>query len=128
MSSRISTLIAAFLLAFMMVPNASAGSHGKKEILHGYLVDVACSQERAKELTTLGQVHSTQCLQMPGCPRSGYALLTAKQQIIKFDSTGNEQARKLISTADRAKDYRVVVSGRLEHDQLNVSQLALENP
>jgi len=128
MGSRISTLIAAFLLAFITTPSAGAGSHGKNKTWHGYLVDVACSQERAKELATLGQVHTKQCLQMPDCQKSGYALLTAKQQIIEFDPAGNDQAKRLIAGTDKAKNYRIVVSGRLENGQLNVSQLALENP
>ena len=126
MGSRISTLITAFLLALVIIPAASAGSHGKKQTLHGYLVDVACSQERAKELATLGQVHTRQCLQMPDCARSGYAVLTAKQEIIKFDPAGNEQAKLLIAAADRDKDFRVVVSGLRQGDRLNVSQLTLE--
>jgi hypothetical protein len=128
MGSRISTLIAAFLLAFIIIPIASADSHSKNKTWHGYLVDVACSQERAKELATLGQVHTKQCLQMPDCQRSGYALLTTKRQIIKFDSASNEQAKELIAGTEKSKDYRIVVSGRLEKGQLNVSQLALENP
>jgi hypothetical protein len=128
MASRISTLIAAFLLVFAIARPADARSHGKKKNLHGYLVDIACSRERVQELPTLGQVHTKQCLQMPGCQRSGYALLTPSREVIKFDAAGNEQAQKLIAATGRAKDYRVVVSGRLEDDQLNVSQLALENP
>ena len=113
---------------FVSVATLNARSHGKRETLHGYLVDVACSRERAKELAVLGQVHTKQCLLMPDCQKSGYALLTPKHEVLKFDAAGNEQAKELITSTSRPKDYRVVVSGRRDGDELNVMRLELETP
>jgi len=112
-------------MAGMLVPSAWAG-RGKKKTIKGYLVDVACVTERTSELSTLGIVHTKRCLQMPDCERSGYAILTGDRKIIRFDAAGNEQAKQLIAASDRDKDYRVVVSGRVQKDSITVSELRLD--
>jgi len=88
--------------------------------MKGYLVDVACSNERAKELPTLGTVHTKKCLQMPDCERSGYAVLTPDRKIIKFDAAGNEEAKKLIAASSRQKDFQISVTGRVQKDMMAV--------
>jgi hypothetical protein len=109
----------------MLVSSAWAG-RGKKKTFKGYLVDVSCVTERASELGTLGIVHTKRCLQMPDCERSGYAVLTGDRKIIRFDAAGNQQAKQLIASSDRDKDYRIVVSGRVEKESIAVSELRLD--
>ena len=119
-----STLII-FIAMAGMVPSAWAG-HGKKKTIKGYLVDIACATERSGELGTLGIVHTKRCLQMPDCERSGYAVLTGDRKIIRFDAAGNQQAKQLIAASDRDKDYRIVVSGRVQKESMAVSELRLD--
>ena len=120
-----STLIIFIAMAGMLVPSAWAG-HGKKKTIKGYLVDVSCVTERSSELGTLGIVHTKRCLQMPDCERSGYAVLTRDRKIIRFDAAGNQQAKQLIAASDRDKDYRIVVSGRVQKESMAVSELHLD--
>ncbi len=94
--------------------------------MKGYLVDIACVQQRASELATIGQKHTKNCLMMPQCSRSGYAVLTAEQKVIKFDSAGNEKAKKLIFSSKREKDFRVSVAGTIVGDQIQVSWIELQ--
>src|SRR2546423_14479677 len=109
-----------------LVVSSAWASHGKKKTIKGYLVDVACVTERTSELGTLGVVHTRKCLQMPDCERSGYAVLTGDRKIIRFDAVGNQQAKQLIAGSDREKDYRIVVSGRVQDQQIAVSELRLQ--
>ena len=120
-----STLIIYIAMAGMLVPSAWAG-RGKKKTIKGYLVDVSCVTERSSELGTLGIVHTKRCLQMPDCERSGYAVLTGDRKIIRFDAAGNQQAKQLIAASDRDKDYRIVVSGRVQKESIAVAELRLD--
>jgi hypothetical protein len=111
-----------------MILSAFAGqvfAKGKKKTLDGYLVDISCVNDRSNELATLGMVHTKQCLEMGPCSRSGYALLTRDRKVIKFDSAGNQEASKLIAAADQKNDFRIKVSGRVDGDQIAVSELEL---
>jgi hypothetical protein len=99
---------------------------GKKVTVHGYLVDIACVLERMSESEHLGQIHTKKCLQMPACERSGYAVMDSQNNVYKFDASGNEIAKKLISATDKDKDWRIVVSGKLLGDQLTVAKLQIQ--
>ena len=120
-----------FLIAFIAVSiSAAAGSaphseKAKKTQLTGYLVDVSCSHDEAEAGPGWGQKHSRACLLMPACVRSGYAVLTGDNQIIRFDANGNDRAYKLIVATTQDKDWRVRVRGLQAGDQLKVSNIEL---
>ncbi len=101
---------------------AFAGGKGKKEKVSGYLVDVMCSGELAEKGAAK---HDKECLQMPDCVSSGYAVLTAENKVIKFDAKGNEEAKKVIAASSKDKDFKVTVSGVVEGDRIAVSALEL---
>jgi hypothetical protein len=119
--SRIFILFVIVLTAFA----TQASAKGKKKTLDGYLVDISCVNDRSNELATLGMVHTKQCLEMGPCSRSGYALLTRDRKVIKFDDAGNEQAKKLIAAADQKNDFRIRAKGRLDGDEMTVTELTL---
>jgi hypothetical protein len=120
-----------FLTAFIAISiSASAGSvpHAAKAWktqLTGYLVDVSCSHDEAEAGPGWGQKHSRACLLMPACVRSGYAVLTDHNQVIRFDAGGNDRAYKLIVATTQDKDWRVRVRGLQAGDQLKVSNIEL---
>lgn len=98
---------------------------GHKVTLKGTLVDVSCATDRANDLDGLRLKHTRKCLQMPDCDKSGFALLTADNKVLRFDDKGNDQARKLIAATDREKEWGIKVSGRLDGDTLTVKKLTL---
>ena len=116
------------MLLSVTLPLQSADSkvHGKKTVVQGYLVDIACVNDRASEGADLGPSHTKKCLQMPACERSGYAVMDADNHVYRFDDRGNAAARDLITRTDKDKDWRIVVSGKLSGDQLAVSKLRLQ--
>lgn len=113
------------LILVSAVPLFSNGSapKGKKVVVRGYLVDIACVNDRASEGSDLGQAHTKKCLQMPACERSGYAVMDQENHVYSFDARGNAIAKQLIAATDKDKDWRIVVSGKLLGDRLTVSKL-----
>jgi hypothetical protein len=63
---------------------------------------------------------------MDDCVKSGYALLTADNQVLKFDSKGSAMALDLVKKTEREKDWRVTVSGTLSNGAIAVSSLSLQ--
>ncbi|HTK96130.1 MAG TPA: hypothetical protein VL382_10895 [Terriglobales bacterium] len=111
------------LLVLAALPALAA--KGKKVTLSGVLVDVSCATERAGDLDGLRIKHTKKCLQMPDCDKSGFALLTADNKVIRFDEAGNQQARTLIAKTEKERDWQVKVSGRLDGEALAVKKLTL---
>lgn len=120
--------LAPLLLLTSALPLLSAGSkaQGKKTTVRGYLVDIACVNDRASEGSDFGESHTKKCLQMPACERSGYAVMDADNHVYRFDDRGNVAAKDLIAKTDKDKDWQIVVSGKLLGDQLTVSKLQLQ--
>ena len=121
-----SLIIAAMLLLSTLSLLSATKSSGKKTTIHGYLVDIACVNDRASEGGDLGPAHTKKCLQMPACERSGYAIMDAKNNVYKFDAHGNEMAKNLIASTDKEKDWQIVVSGKVAGDQLTVGKLQIQ--
>ncbi len=93
--------------------------------MKGYLVDIACLRQRSSELDALGPKHTKQCLTMPQCERSGYAVLTNDLKVVKLDAAGNEKAKKVIASSKREKNYRIAATGNVIGDEMRVSKLEL---
>ncbi len=96
-----------------------------KSPVKGYLVDMLCTRERAKEGVKLGEVHTKMCLQMPNCVASGYAVMTPDYQILRFDSRGNEKATQLIDHSNQTSNFVVLVSGKIKGDEIAVKKIEL---
>lgn len=93
--------------------------------LEGYLVDIACVNERHEEGSGLGPKHSKGCLTMPECEKSGYAVMVG-DKVYKFDAKGNALAKKLIAATEKDRDWKVAVSGRVKADTVAVRTLKLK--
>ena len=92
----------------------------------GFLVDLACAKEDGQK-ADFGAKHSKDCLQMPDCDKSGFAVLTDDKKVIRFDKAGNDQARKFISTLkDGQKNIKVTVTGSVKGDQMTVNKIELQ--
>jgi hypothetical protein len=103
-----------------------ASAQGNTETVNGHLIDVMCATKHAKEGSTYAEQHHKKCLLMDGCVKSGYAVLTADNRLLKLDQTGSQIALDLIKKTDRERDWKVTVTGRVTNDQIAVSTLALQ--
>lgn len=104
-------------LAVLLLAALAFAGDMKPQTLNGYLVDVACGTENTeKPKADFGTKHSKQCLQMPECVESGYAVLTADNKIIKFDKDSNEQIQKFIADTNKDRDWKVTVTATMNKD------------
>jgi DMSO/TMAO reductase YedYZ molybdopterin-dependent catalytic subunit len=106
--------------------DAKSGSAATTKV-SGFLVDVACATENAQHpKPDFGAKHGKSCLTMEDCEKSGYAVLTNDNKVVKFDAEGNKQAAALIKKTDKNKDWRVTVTGELKGDTIAVSSMELQ--
>ena len=93
--------------------------------LIGYLVDIACATDPAQNSPGWALKHTRQCLLMPACVRSGYAVLTDQNELIRFDAKGNAEAQHLILRRHANNDWRIRVSGYNSAGEMAVSKIQL---
>jgi hypothetical protein len=93
--------------------------------VQGYLVDIACASEEGQR-ANFGAKHSTMCLQMPECVKSGYGLLTEDKRVIRFDAASNEKAKQFIAELKKNNDIKVNVTGTINGDQMSVTKIELQ--
>ena len=118
---RFTTAVALLGMAAVL---AFATPAGKSETVDGYLVDVMCGSHHASEGAAYAAGHKKECLLMPACVKSGYAVLTPDKKLLKLDDKGNKQAAKLIKSTDRDTDFHVKVTGEVKEDQIAVKSIA----
>jgi hypothetical protein len=108
------------------IPAVAADANSATTV-QGTLVDVACATANAKKpKADFAVKHSKDCLQMPDCAESGYAVLTSDNKIIRFDAKGNELAKAAIDKTKKENDLKVSVTGKVSGDQIAVASLNLE--
>ena len=93
--------------------------------IHGYLVDAVCAGNHAKEPGYAAN-HDKKCNLMDVCVKSGFSVITPDQHVLKFDAKGNEQALGLVKATDKEKDWKVVVTGKVDGQTIAVTSIALE--
>jgi hypothetical protein len=119
-------LLLSFILIIWICSMGSAEDHPRKTTIKGYLVDMACVRQRSAELATIGPTHTRDCLRMAQCERSGYAVLTDDQKILRFDLVGNQKAKKLILSSNRDRNFRISVTGIVLGDEIQVAKLEMQ--
>ena len=112
-------------LTLVLFAAVALGAFAAETKVQGYLVDLACAREEG-EKTGFGAKHSTMCLQMPECAKSGYGVLTDDKKVIKFDAASNAKAKQFISEIKKNKDIKVNVTGSVNGDQMAVSKIELQ--
>lgn len=114
---RIALMILALGFAVTAISTSAADT-----AISGYLVDLSCAKQNAAK-PDWGAKHTTMCLRMPDCEKSGYAVLTDDKKIIRFDKAGNDEAKKFLAATTKSKDIRVTVMGAVSGDQMTVTKI-----
>ena len=79
------------LLALTSVSLHASDARKERQTLTGTLVDITCATDPKRNLTKLRSEHTRKCLLMPICAESGYALLTDRDEVLRFDAKGTNQ-------------------------------------
>lgn len=99
---------------------------GRQQTITGYLVDVACASENASHPEPgFAAKHDKDCLQMPDCANTGYAILTDDNKVIKLDKESSEHAKKLIAAAVKKDNWKVSATGVLSEEGFAAHSLKL---
>lgn len=83
------------------------------------VVDVSCS----KKVAANPDAHTRSCAL--ACQKSGFGIVTADKQFLKFDAKGNEEIAKELKASKETDHLRVNVSGDVEGDTLKVASVKL---
>ena len=117
-----------FLLGSSLVVvalTATLAGQANSQKISGYLVDTVCAVGHATEPGYVAN-HDKRCQLMDGCIKSGYSLVTSELKVLKLDQKGAEQALALIKATDKDKDWKVVVTGKVEGQTIAVSSIQLQ--
>jgi hypothetical protein len=104
---------------------ATMAGQSNSQKISGYLVDTVCAAGHATE-PGYSANHDKKCNLMDGCIKSGYSLVTSDNKVLKLDQKGAEMALALIKGTDKDKDWRVVVTGKVDGQMLAVNNIALQ--
>lgn len=104
-------------LAASVITTSTVSAHEKVK-LSGYIVDVMCFAEHAKDATNVAKKaaaeHTRDCALMEECVKSGYGIY-ADGKWYPFDAKGNELAKAMFDKAKRKDNIKVTVEG-MNHD------------
>ena len=109
----------------VLLASVAIGAFAADTTIKGYLVDVACASEEGQK-PGFGAKHTKDCLLMPECAQSGYAVLTDDKKVIKFDKAGNTKAKQFIAAMKKEKDIKVNVTGTMTGERIAVSKIELQ--
>jgi hypothetical protein len=112
-------------LAMILFAAVAISAFAADTTVKGYLVDLSCAREEGTR-PDFGIKHTTMCLKMPECVKSGYGVLTDDKKIVMFDAAGNEQAQKFIAALTKKLDVKVTVTGARNGDSMTVSKIELQ--
>lgn len=83
------------------------------------VVDVNCSTKAAAAPDT----HTRACALK--CAASGFGIVTANKQFVKFDAEGNAKVTEALKASTKKDHLRVDVTGDLQGDTLKVTSIKL---
>ena len=109
--------ILASLLAFGLL--ASPALAETKTFTDVPVVDVNCSKKVAAD----PDAHKRSCALR--CQKSGFGILTADKQYLKFDEEGNAKILEELKASSKVDHLRVNVTGDVEGDTLKVASVEL---
>ena len=104
-------------LAALVIAVSTVSAHEKVK-LTGYVVDVMCFADHAKEATQAATKaaaeHTKECALMEACIKSGYGVY-ADGKWYPFDAKGNELAKVMFEKTRKKNNIKATVEG-MKHD------------
>jgi len=120
-----SPILSSLLVLLLVVATSVVWAHEKVK-LTGYVVDVMCFGDHAKDkvedATRIAAEHTKECALMDDCVKSGYGLY-ADGKWYPFDAKGNELAKALFDKTKKSDHLKVIVEGMKHEDKILVEKL-----
>jgi len=105
-----------FVLALAIALPALAAAEAWNDVS---MIDTQCSSKAKAN----PDAHTRQCALM--CSKSGFGIVDASGNYLKFDAKGNEEALKLLNASSKKDHLRVDVQGNKEGDVIHVESLRM---
>ena len=106
------------LVAGLLIAAATVAWAHEKVKLSGYVVDVVCFADHAKDspeaATKVAAEHTKECALMEDCVKSGYGIY-ADGKWYPFDAKGNELAKAAFDKTAKKDHIKMTVEG-MKHD------------
>ena len=114
-------------LAASVITTSTVSAHEKVK-LSGYVVDVMCFTEHAKDAADdakkAAAEHTRDCALMEECVKSGYGVY-ADGKWYPFDAKGNELAKAMFEKAKRKDNIKATVEGMNHDGKILVEKIVL---
>ena len=95
------------------------------ETWNGAILDVMCRPENVSAgVKKCPNVRA--CMLSPRCQESGYGVLLANGQFLKFDAAGSAKALGMLKAMKKETDLKATVSGTLKRDVITVETLDIQ--
>ena len=96
----------------------------EKEILEGYVVDVACIRKFPQaEVAERARVHSRECCLMGHCVESGYGLVDDKGQVALLDADATPRIAEAVRSSHREKGIRVRIERERDGESMKTRRV-----
>jgi hypothetical protein len=109
-------ILASLLMAGLLATPALAATKTFNDVS---VIDVACSKKAAAN----ADAHTRECAL--ACKESGFGVVTADKQFLKFDADGNAKMLEALKASDKTDHLRVNVSGDVDGDTIKVTSVKL---
>ena len=120
-----SPILSTLLVLLLVIATSVVWAHEKVK-LTGYVVDVMCFGDHAKDkvedATKVAAEHTKECALMDDCVKSGYGLY-ADGKWYPFDAKGNELAKALFDKTKKSDHLKVIVEGMKHEEKILVEKL-----
>jgi hypothetical protein len=120
-----SPILSSLLVLLLVIATSVVWAHEKVK-LTGYVVDVMCFGDHAKDkvedATRIAAEHTKECALMDDCVKSGYGLY-ADGKWYPFDAKGNDLAKALFDKTKKSDHLKVIVEGMKHEDKILVEKL-----
>ena len=117
------------LIAALVATTVTLGSAHEKVKLTGYVVDLACFAEHAKDkpeaANKIAAEHTRECALMDDCIKGGYGIY-ADGQWYPFDAKGNELAKAAFEKSRKKDHFKMTVEGMQHEGKILVAKVTEE--
>lgn len=117
------------LIAALLVTAVTLVSAHEKVKLTGYVVDLTCFAEHAKDkleaANKIAAEHTKECALMDDCIKGGYGIY-ADGQWYPFDAKGNELAKAAFEKSSKKDHFKMTVEGMKHEGKILVAKITEE--
>ena len=120
-----SKIFSSLLVLLLVIATSVVLAHEKVK-LTGYVVDVMCfgdhAKDKAEDANKIAAEHTRECALMEECVKGGYGLY-ADGAWLPFDAKGNELTKALLDRSKKSDHLKITVEGMKHEGKILVEKV-----